>query len=364
MRAARTLLATSLVTAAILFAGTAPSYALTPDEIFNYKGADRQKMLEEGAKKEGEFSWYSTLEVEVGSRPVNEAFQKKYPFLKSEFIRSTSAATMQRATAEFRAKSVRVDVVAAGAVDGLSGLGLLQKFWSPYLAEYNPDYLDKGGEWVGFRTGWVGIAWNTNLVKPGEAPKSWEDLINIDPKFKGKIAWPNTAVSGGPRLITHWRAMWGDDKTVEFLKKLATLDIRTSLGSTNEVIDQTILGEYAFSFASAMHVVGRLKADGAPIDGANYDPALTKTSGLAPLNGAPHPHAAMLFMDWMLSTEGQQALADAKYNPSHPKVKPAPELVWTVPGLNGQKELVLDPVKEAQMTPKSVEMFKAYFRGE
>ena len=57
-------------------------------------------------------------------------------------------------------------------------------------------------------------------------------------------------------------------------------------------------------------------------------------------------------------------MADAKYNPSHPKVKPAPELVWTVPGLNGQKELVLDPVKEAQMTPKSVEMFKAYFRGE
>lgn len=363
MNIARLLLSSACAVAA---AGVlaAPSLALTPQEILNYKGADRQKVLEEGAKKEGEMSWYSTLEVEVGSRPVNEAFRKKYPWLKSEFIRSTSAATLQRATAEYRAKSVRVDVAAAGALDALSGQGLLQKFWSPYFAEYNPDYIDKGSEWVGFRTGWVGTAWNTKLVSAAEAPKSWEDLANLPMKFKGKIAWPNTAVSGGPRLITHWRAMWGDDKTIVYLKKLAALDIRTSLGSTNEVIDQTVLGEYAFSFASAMHVVARLKADGAPIDGANGDPALTKTSAIGPLNGAPHPYSAALFLDWILSQEGQQELSKAQYNPSHPKVAPNKDLVWTVPSMNGQKELVLDPLTENKMTPKSVEMFKTYFRAE
>ncbi len=365
MMSARVLLGTGFTAAVLILFGAAPSYSLTPDEIFNYKGPDRQKLLEEGAKKEGELIWYSTLNVDTGSRPVTEAFAKKYPFLKAEFIFSTAAQSMQRMQAEKRANSVRVDAVAAGNVDSLSGSGLLQPFWSPRLEEYNQDYIDKAGEWVGFRTGWVGIAWNTNLVKPEEAPKSWEDLVNIDPKFKGKLIWPNTAVSGGPRLITHWRLMWGEDKTVEFLKKLAKLDIRTSLGSTNEVIDQTVLGEYAFSFASAMHVIGRLKADGAPIDGANYEPALTKTSGIALLKGAPHPHAAMLFMDWMLDKDGgQKALVEAGYNPSHPKAEPLPELRWTVPAMNNQKELVVDAVKEAQMTPKSVELFKTYFRGE
>jgi ABC-type Fe3+ transport system substrate-binding protein len=269
-----------------ILAGSVPTLALTQDEISNYKGADRQKMLEEGAKKEGEVSWYATFNVELAVTPLGEAFEKKYPFLKVNFIRATSSQAIQRAQAEFRARSVRVDVMAAGSTDSLSGSGLLQPYWSPILAEYPAPYVDPNREWVADWAGYNGIAWNTNLVKPEEAPKTWEDLANLDPKFKGKIVWGASPTAGAPRVITHWRQMWGEEKALAFIKKFAALDVRTSLGSTDNMLDQMAVGEYAFVVGGAVQLAARRKADGAAVDGRLLDPAIVRTSAIGLLTGS------------------------------------------------------------------------------
>lgn len=351
--------------AALLLGGAAKAYALTQDEITKLSGPDRQKILEEGAKKEGEFFWYTTLDVDVQVRPLHEAWTKKYPFVKPNFIRATSAEAQQRASAEKRANSVRVDVIATGATDALAGSGLLQSFDAPVLAEYNQDYVDPKHEWVAWWVGYNGVAWNTKMVAANEVPKSWDDIASLNPKFKGKISWPVSPAQGGPRLITHIRQVYGEDKALEWIKKLSALDIRTSPESGEVLLQKVALGEYAFTLASAMQTVARQVAIGAPVNGSNLNPAMVRPSSIALLKDAPHPYSAMLFMDFALSKDdGQRVLSETYYIPGHPKVEPRAEVKMALPRLNGVGEIFLSAAKEAEMTPKSVALMKQYFRGD
>lgn len=338
-----------------------PARALTKEEIANLTGPNRQSVLEDGARKEGAVVWYSSMVVDQVTRPLSSAFERRYPFIKATYLSTPSAQIYQRALAESRANSVKVDIMAAGAADTFRGTNVTQKFSSPSLAGYPKEFVDPDGLWVSFRTTWTAAAWNTKLLAAKDAPKKWEDLA--DPKYKGKLAWSDLASSGAPRIITHYRALLGEEKAMAFLNRLRANDIRTIPGDTGVVQAQLISGEFAMVIGHALALVATAKAEGAPIDGANLDPAITRMSAVAMLRDPPNPHAAALFMDWLLAKDGgQQVLADVGYNPAHPQVQAQEALRWIVPATTGMKELVLSTEQENAMSQKSTQIYHDMFR--
>src|SRR5437868_2627339 len=87
------------------------SPAATIEDVAMMKSADRQKLLVEGAKKEGKLMWYSTLIVDQVVRPVKEAFEREYPFVQVEFYRGNSENLVRRMLAEYQAKRYDADLV-------------------------------------------------------------------------------------------------------------------------------------------------------------------------------------------------------------------------------------------------------------
>jgi iron(III) transport system substrate-binding protein len=345
--------------AALLAAGNAQ--ALTQDEIANYKGADRQKVLEEGAKKEGKVTFYTSLIVDQVVIPIQNAFQKKYPGVKLEYYRAETTELMQRLLAEGRARNVYGDVVVANLAEAYKKAGLAQSFNSPLMSEYPANYVDPDRTWIAIRTQWSGLAWNTKMVSEADAPKTWEDLLN--PKWKSKMVWSSSNTTGGPRLIAHWKKMWGEEKGMEFVKKLVAQDVRTLPGSIRTILDQVIAGEAPLGLSMDFTHIAISKAAGAPITGGSPDPVLTRTGTMHVIKGAPHPHAAMLLADFLMDKDGgQQVLREANYNPAHPAIEAGDAMNWLVPRRNGKTELLMDPVEEEARALEGAEIYKNLFR--
>ncbi|MGH7888348.1 MAG: hypothetical protein ACREPG_10805, partial [Candidatus Binatia bacterium] len=141
--------------------------AATVEEIALLNRAERQKILVEGAKKEGKVTWYTTLIVDQAVRPVKEAFEKEYPFVQMEFFRGNSERIVQKMIAEYQAKRYDVDVI-DGTVSPtmVRRAGLLQRFYSPALADYPADLKDPQGFWGTTNLYFFATGYNTRMVKP------------------------------------------------------------------------------------------------------------------------------------------------------------------------------------------------------
>ena len=133
-----------------LFVCLAPpaSQAASVEEIALYNKPDRQKILAEGARKEGKITWYTSLIVDQVVRPVKEAFENEYPFLQVEFFRGNSERLVQKMFAEYQGKRYEVDIV-DGTVTApmVKKGGYLQRFYSPSLSEYPAELKDPQGFW-------------------------------------------------------------------------------------------------------------------------------------------------------------------------------------------------------------------------
>src|SRR5215510_16199155 len=163
--------ALSVVPAAEAFAQSRPLA-----EIADYQGPDRLQILIDGARREGSLSLY-TSRVAEDMTPVIEAFTKKYG-VEVQVWRGSNRAVLQRVVQERRAGRCAADVVSSGtpSLEPLHREQLLQVVRSPTMAELMPQALRPHGEWVGISINIISAAYNTNLVRPGEVPKSYDDL--------------------------------------------------------------------------------------------------------------------------------------------------------------------------------------------
>ncbi len=155
-------------------------------EIAGYAGADREQRLIEGGKREGALTMYSNAPTDDNAVLVG-AFEKKYG-IKVNLDRASSEELRQRALAEAGARRFDVDFILdnAPAMEALTREKLLQEVKSPYLADVMARAIPPHREWVGFCLNVLVQAYNTDLVKKTELPKSYSDLL--DPRWKGKIA--------------------------------------------------------------------------------------------------------------------------------------------------------------------------------
>ena len=180
------------VTVSLLFAlSTAPVLnslcaAATVEDVALLKSAERQKILVDGAKKEGKLSFYTTLIIEQVVRPLKDAFEKEYPFIQMEYFRGNSDRVTQKLFAEYQAKRYAVDVVDGSSTTTMvRRAGFLQRFYSPHLVEYPAELKDAEGFWGVSNLYFHTIGYNTRMVKPNEVPKSYDDLLN--PRWKGQM---------------------------------------------------------------------------------------------------------------------------------------------------------------------------------
>lgn len=362
MRLFRTPLIAVVFTAAMAMPGPWSAWAASRSvaDIATLSGPDRQQILEDGAKQEKEVMFYTSLIVDQVVRPLADGFEKKYPFLKVVYLRNNSTQILQRILAEGKARSVQADVVAASVGASLKKTGFIQAFNSPELAAYPKEYLDPDNLLAPTRFAYQGIGYNTRMVKDEEAPQTYEDLL--DPKWRGKMVWSTSTDTGAPFLISHIRKFMGEDKAREYLKKLATQKIATSGSSIRAILDQVIAGEYAVGVSMALHHVAISKEKGAPVGGTILAPVPARGGEIVLLKGAPHPHAAMLFLDYVLSKEGQAIFAEAQYYPARPDVPAIESMRPYTPRLLGKAESIISDEELDEMRPKSVEIFKQLFR--
>jgi ABC-type Fe3+ transport system substrate-binding protein len=295
------------------------AWAATVAEIALMKSADRQKILVEGAKKEGKVSFYTGLIVDQLVRPLKGAFEKEYPFIQVDFYRGNSENVAQRVLLEYQAKKYDVDIVSGSAATGLvQQAGFMQRFYSPELAAYPTELKDPKGFWGSTNVYFMTLGYNTRNVKAGELPKTYEDLLN--PRWKGQMMWSTSRGSGAPQFIGNILLTMGQEKGKAYLQRLKAQNIAKSTASARQILDLVIAGEYPIAVQIFNHHAYISKTAGAPVDWQPLEPvtATNNTVGLA--SYAPHPHAAMLFLDFLLSKRGQKVVQLANYLPAHPEM--------------------------------------------
>jgi iron(III) transport system substrate-binding protein len=276
--------------------------------------------LIDAAKKEGEVVWYSTQIISQLVRPVSAAFEKKYPGIKVRALRANATETAVKILNESRAGRPQSDVFdGTTTVVPLKKEGYVLKWLPDSAKEYTDDLKDPEGYWIACNLFIITPGYNTSLVPKGTEPKTYQDLL--DPKWRGKMAWngfPTSSGMGG--FVGTVLTEMGDEKGKAYLRELAKQNIAPLRGAAREVLDQVIAGEYPIALQIFNHHAVISAKKGAPVDWIKMEPATGTLSVIAVHKSAPHPNAAKLLEDFIISREGQEVFRQADYITSHPDI--------------------------------------------
>ena len=286
----------------------------TAADVAGYTGADRQQKLVEGAKKEGELNIYTSAQTDdMGA--LAKAFEAKYG-VKVSVWRSSSEKVLQRAVQEARAGRAAMDVAETNGpeLESMSREKILVAVKSPHLKDLIEQAIRPHGEWVGTRLNVFVQAYNTNLVKKEEVPKTWEDLAN--PKWKGKLGIEQEDAD----WLAGQYAEMGEAKAAKVFRDIvATNGVSVRKGHT--LLTQLVVsGEIPLALTVYNYKAQQFKEKGAPIDWFHIGPAIARPNGIGVAKNAPHPHAAVLFYDFEISEEGQKILAGRDFVPTNRKI--------------------------------------------
>ena len=266
--------------------------------------ADEQSVVD-GAKREGKLVIYTGVERAAAQVVVN-AFEKKYPFIAAETVRASSSKLATRLDAEIEANRVQGDVIEFSLpylTTGLQQRGEILQYDSPEYASY-PKEHSAPGYWAASGLSNVIIMLNTRKVDEANVPQSWWDLAK--PYWKNRLTIDNLEVSGTGynwliALVANESIGW---KFIEALGKNKPGLERGHAGMAQKVA----AGEYAGAAEMADFHLKNIRDTAAsvpvrgvwPKEGVPSEPWTT-----AILKRAPHPNAARLFLDFLLSREGQ-----------------------------------------------------------
>jgi len=272
-------------------------------------------MLETGAREEGTLTWYTVL-AGVIVDALAKGFQQKYPYVKVDANRpSGQRAILTKVTQETQAKRFTVDVVQSGLTDLLPIRDDL-KGLTPY---YSPEAKGRPAQavvaasgglawWINDSDSYIGFAYNTKAIPDSIAPKTTKDLLN--PALRGKMAVVSTS---GVTWVGDLLAHEGDS----FVQQLGGQGVAVHEISAKALSDLVISGEVASSPTIYSSHASQAIQRGAPIKWVPLEPVLDGAYSTAIALHAPHPHAAMLFADFVLGADGQKILESYLYgNPA------------------------------------------------
>ena len=299
-----------------------------------YRATDRQQILEAGARREGRLLLYSALSLEEAN-PLLEAFTRRYPFVRAEIYRASTEDVALKVITEYRGRKYLADVVELSSIDlgKVQKEGILTPFASPRSGAYPRSAKSPEGYWVMTRANMLVAGYNTRAVAPADAPKSYDDLLQS--RWQGKVA---VEADDQIWLASLWD-FWGEGKAREYFSRLGRqgLQVRKGHSALAELI---AAGEVPLSPHVYNHRAEQLKRRGAPIDWAVLDPVVAVPQMIGLPRRAANPHAAMLFIDYMLSSEGQAVLAKLGRVVAHPFVPSDPPYLG-----RGFRYVTIDPAK-------------------
>jgi len=338
-------------------AAAAGAFALLPALAFAAPPAPEPvtPQLIEAATKEGKIVWYSAIDIKVAGN-LAKIFEQKYPGIAVQVERTGSERIFQRISQE-RASNIFAADVLDSTDQALFITWKRQRILEPYvpaeLTKWPVGERDPDGAYANVRFTLMPIAYNTNLVKPEDAPKSFADLL--DPKWSGKIVKAHPSYSGGIVTSTFQTVNAIGWTYFEKLGKQKVLQVQSS----TEPPKKLALGERAVSADGLEYVHIQLKEGGAPIAivyPAEGTPFVPSCEGIA--KNAPHPNAARLFISFLFSRETQQYLVDvAGLRSFHPEVK---DKAGRTP-LSAIKLLKSDPVAQEAATEEIKKKYSEYF---
>ena len=277
-----------------------PARAQVPAPVPMYAGADRSQRLIEGAKREGVLNIYTSMAEKDSARLVAE-FEKKYSNIKVSVWRSGKHKVLQRVITEARAGRKEVDFVLnpSPEMEALHREKLLQRVRSPGQKDLISEALPAHGEWTGMRVYVFVQAYNTVKVSREELPKTYQDLLN--PRWKGRLG-----IEGKEQewFYTLMQTM-GEEKGLRYFRELVATNGISVRSGNSLLANMVVSGEVPFALTVYSYLAEQNKKAGAPIDYIALSPTIAYTDGIGIPRAAPHPHAAMLFYDFMLD-EGQK----------------------------------------------------------
>jgi ABC-type Fe3+ transport system substrate-binding protein len=318
MRQAHGILGRGLpVLAALLFAASAygqsvPAQTSRVAEIATYQGADREQRLIEGAKKEKELTFYASIPIDDIS-PLVAAFDKKYG-VKVKVWRADSERVLQRILGETKARRFEFDVVvgASSALEPLYRENLLQEVTSPNLAGLIPAAIAPHRQWVTIFLNTIVQAYNTNLIGKDSLPRTFRDLL--EPEWKGKLGIEAEDFDWFAQVVTDiGRAQGaGEAAGLRLFREIVAANGMSVRKGHSLLTNLVAAGEVPLALTAYGFLAEQAKRKGAPVDWFVIPPAIARPTAEGLARNAPHPHAAVLFFDFLIG-EGQQILASRQF---------------------------------------------------
>jgi len=268
-------------------------------------GAADPKIVE-AAKKEGKLVAYVSMLTE-NARALLAEFKKKYPFIDTSLYRANTQKLLPKIQLEARTQQHQADVISATFTiwNELTRGKLIMKYDSPERSRFPADLKDADGYWNILHLGVQGMAYNTKMVPPDIAPKSYEDLLH--PRWRPKQIAMDYRDSSWMAVMLE---IMGEAEGISFMKKLAAKDLY--MRENKNLLTQLLAaGEFPVLANTYLETFAKIQKAGAPIEwvaGRNPIPASTHLLGI--YAHARHPNAAKLFVDFLLSREGQSLTAN------------------------------------------------------
>jgi iron(III) transport system substrate-binding protein len=271
--------------------------------------------LVERARKEATVTVYTSMQL-GDSRPLADAFEKKYG-VKVNLWRASGEKVAQRVVTEARGNRFEVDVV---ETDGAQmeivhrERHLAAPLRVPSIKDIPPAIIPAHGAYVPTRLSLYVMAFNTKRVAAADVPDTYEQLL--DPKWNGRFAVEAADVAWFAAVA---KAM-GEQKGIAFFRRLAAMKPGIRSGHTL-MAELVAAGEIDVALDAHVQGVARLKEKGAPIEWKALQPAFGQPSSVGVAQKAPHPNAALLFADFILSREGQEIIKSRNRVPSSTAVE-------------------------------------------
>jgi iron(III) transport system substrate-binding protein len=271
----------------------------------------------EAAKKEGSLVFYTTMDIQ-NSKPLLDAFTKKYPFVKGDLVRLGGTAMVSRILTEAQANANRFDVAVgiSPSYIPMRERNLIGAYMSPEFPNLYEDTYEPKGYWATVYLNTLVLGYNTKAIPRNDLPKTYEDLLKPQYRQKFIIDIENHDVFVG------LSQEWGQEKAVNYFKGLAKQEPVFLRGNTNRA-NMVSAGERSMTFVYAQ-VIERMKQTGAPVDWIPLEPVNVEVNVAMLAAKAAHPNAGKLFIDYLISRDGQEFLKTFRRIGPRKDVKPDP----------------------------------------
>jgi iron(III) transport system substrate-binding protein len=298
----------------------------------------------DAAKKEGTLTLYTTI-AEKDLPAIIKPFEDKYG-IKVNVWRAGTDKVLQRAVAETRAKKYDFDAVHFGApeMEALAREKILKPVDSPVHKDLLAGSVPAHKEWAAtILSVWV-QAYNTNVVKKSDLPKTYKDLL--DPKWKGKLG---IEAKNDDWFASVVHQMGGEQQGLRFFQELVSKNGISPRQGHTLLNNMVVSGEVPLALTVYNYMPEQAKKKGAPIDWFVIEPAIARANAIGVARNAPHPNAALLFYEYLLGPDGQKAMVSIDYVPTNTRVESP---------VKGIKIITTDPIRSLDESDKWKKLFE------